>query len=46
MTEQAQTQFKNLVREALTECFNNMTQEQIFNVIYSFEHLQEELLVA
>jgi hypothetical protein len=46
MSEIDQLKFKNAVREALTECFNNMTQEQIFNVIYSFEHLQEELLVA
>ncbi len=46
MTEQAQTQFLNAVREALNECFSTMTQEQLKNAFYSFEHLQEELLAA
>ncbi|MEY3996829.1 MAG: hypothetical protein RL344_1172 [Pseudomonadota bacterium] len=46
MTEQAQIQFKNLVREALNECFSTMTQEQLKNAFYSFDHLQEELLAA
>jgi hypothetical protein len=46
MSEIDQLKFKNAVREALNECFSTMTPEQLKNAFYSFEHLQEELLVA
>jgi hypothetical protein len=36
MTEEAQTQFRNLVREAMNECFATMTAEQIHRVFYDW----------